>query len=199
MKPVSSAQIRQALPSDGDACAAIYKPFVEHTSVTFEYTPPDGTEFSRRIQSLEGRFPWLLWEEEGTILGYVYAAPHHERAAFQWDAEVSAYFSPEAQGKGMGTALYKLLFALLREMGYVRLYALITVPNPKSERFHRSMGFSPVCVYPRTGFKLGEWHDMIVMEKALRPLPPAPAPPGPYTPDLLKRLLEPDKAPLLTL
>lgn len=183
-------QIVQASPENGAACSEIYKPFVENTSVTFEYTPPDAEEFARRIASLQGKFPWLLCKKQGEVLGYVYASAHHPRAAFQWDVEVSAYFSPKAQGMGLGTAMYRLLFRLLREMGYLRVYALITVPNPQSRAFHQSVGFSQICLYPKTGFKLGEWHDMIVMEKMLDPLPENPQPPKAYTPALLEQVLQ---------
>lgn len=38
---------RHAALKDAEACAEIYRPYVEKTSVTFEYTPPDQTEIAR--------------------------------------------------------------------------------------------------------------------------------------------------------
>ena len=35
-------KIRTATPEDAEALAAIYTPYVENTSITFEYTVPSG-------------------------------------------------------------------------------------------------------------------------------------------------------------
>ena len=186
--------VRQGREEDGAAMASIYRPYVENTSVTFEYEPPSPEEFVRRMEERRGRLPWLVCGlekesigekdagEEGEIAGYVYASPYHERAAFQWDVEISAYFSQKFQGMGLGTCLYETIFSILRELGYLRVYAVIALPNEKSVGFHASMGFQEICRYPETGFKLGQWHDILVMEKLLCPLPKEPLPPRAYDP-----------------
>jgi phosphinothricin acetyltransferase len=49
---------------------------------------------------------------------------------------------------------------MLRRQGYFRAFAGITLPNPGSVGIHEAVGFLPLVVYPRVGFKLGEWRDV---------------------------------------
>lgn len=153
---------------DAEKLLAVYAPYITDTAITFEYDVPTPAEFAARIAGITQRYPWLVCEADGELAGYAYASPHLSRAAFQWDAELSIYVRPEYQRRGAATRLYRALIALLSEQGYYNLYARISVPNENSEAFHRAMGFSPVGVYPRTGYKLGAWRDMAVMELPLR-------------------------------
>ena len=161
--------IRQARPEDAAVLAGIYAPYVRDTAITFEYDPPDAAEFARRIRKTQEQFPYLVCEVDGKPQAYAYASHFHERAAFQWDAELSVYVAACAQQRGIGRALYACLIAFLQEQGYSTLYALITVPNDNSERLHAKLGFERAALYPRTGYKFGQWRDMIVMEKRLSP------------------------------
>ncbi len=172
---MSTVQIRTAQKSDVPALLGIYAPYIRNTSITFEYDVPSEEEFARRVENITKAFPWLLCEIDGKIAGYAYAAPYKTRAAFQWDAELSVYLSPDFHRMGIATALYGCIQAILKEQGYLNLYTLITVPNPVSIGFHESCGFRPLCVYHGTGFKFGAWHDMAVLEKQLAPLPQVPS------------------------
>ena len=118
---------------------------------------------------------------DGKPQAYAYASHFHERAAFQWDAELSVYVAACAQQRGIGRALYTCLIAFLQEQGYSTLYALITVPNDNSERLHAKLGFERAALYPRTGYKFGQWRDMIVMEKRLSPPFAPPEPPHAFS------------------
>ena len=169
--------LRMAVPADAPAMAAIYAPYVRETSISFEYEPPSPEEFTRRVEATLPQYPWLVCEADGKIVGYCYASPHHERAAFQWDAELSAYVDARFHRMGIASRLYKAITALLAAQGYYRLYSLITVPNPVSVGFHGAYGFSLIATYPATGYKLGAWHDMVVMERPLRELQEEPKPP----------------------
>ena len=84
---------------------------------------------------------------------------------------------PRFHRMGIASRLYKAITALLAAQGYYRLYSLITVPNPVSVGFHEAYGFSLIATYPATGYKLGAWHDMVVMERPLRELQEEPKPP----------------------
>lgn len=174
-------RIRLAQKEDAAVLAAIYAPYVRNTAVTFEYDPPDAAEFRRRIQAVQGQFPYLVCEENGIPKAYAYASRFHERAAFQWDAELSVYVAEGAQQQGMGRALYGCLMEFLQEQGYTTLYALITSPNDPSERMHTQLGFQKIAVYPQTGYKLGMWRDMTVWEKRMKPLPENPIPPRKFS------------------
>ena len=105
--------IRLARQADADDLLAIYAPYLS-TTVTFEYVLPSREEFSRRIADVQARFPYLVLEEDGQPVGYAYAHPLGQRAAYQWSGELSIYLSPAAAGKGGGRPLYLALMELLR-------------------------------------------------------------------------------------
>lgn len=173
---MKEVKIRIAEEKDAPALLDIYAPYINETAITFEYDLPPAEEFAGRIQAITRDFPWLVCEIDGRTAGYAYASHFKTRAAFQWDAEMSVYLSPEFHRLGIASALYDCLEDTLREQGYLNLYALITHPHPVSEGFHASRGYRPVGIYHSTGFKFDKWYDLIVLEKQLAPLPPAPAP-----------------------
>lgn len=79
--------LRIAAEADVSAMLAIYRPYVLTSTATFEYDPPGEEEFLRRYHDITAQFPWLLWEEDGQILGYAYASLPFSRAAYAWCAE----------------------------------------------------------------------------------------------------------------
>lgn len=171
------ALIRQATEDDAAQIQAIYAEIVRSTVISFEIEPPTVADMQARMRTTQERFPWLVCEHDGEVAGYVYAAAHHERAAYQWSVNVSVYIDPKHHRRGIGRALYTSLFALLRLQGFYNAYAGITLPNPGSVGLHESMGFEPVGIYKKVGFKFGAWHDVGWWSLALRPLDPDPADP----------------------
>ena len=165
--------IRPATAADLPEMREIYRPFVERTAVSFEYQVPTPEEFSLRFTQHIAQFPWLVWEEQGRVLGYAYAGAPWERAAYRWCAESSVYLAPEARGRGVGKALYQALEDILRRQGYRTLYALVTTDNEASIGFHEAIGFVRRAFFPNCGYKLGPWHGVVWLEKQLAP-PDAP-------------------------
>lgn len=159
--------IRQATVQDLPRILEIYGPYVENTAISFEYTVPTLAEFTRRFQEITARFPWLVWEEDGIILGYAYGSLPFERAAYQWSAEASIYLHSDACGKGIGRKLYAALEELLQKQGYRKVYAIITTANEASVAFHRAVGYRHTATFPDCGYKFGNWYGTIWMEKKL--------------------------------
>ena len=91
---------------DAAACAAIYAPYVRDTAISFEDIPPTPAEMAARIERLTNTHAWLVAENEHEILGYAYACPHRERAAYRWTTEVSAYVDARRRRHGAGRQLY---------------------------------------------------------------------------------------------
>ena len=164
----SPSSIRLATARDAGPVAAIYAPNVTETVISFESEPPDEDEMRRRIEATLGRYPWLVCERRGRVLGYAYAGAHGSRAAYQWSVDVSVYVHGEAHRMGVGRALYTSLFAVLEVQGFYNAYAGATLPNPASVGLHEAMGFRPVGVYRGTGYKMGAWHDVGWWHLALR-------------------------------
>lgn len=160
--------IRPATEKDLPEILAIYAPYVETSTATFEYDVPCLKTFTQRFFAYTAQFPWLVYEEEDRLLGYAYASAPFERAAFRWCAEPSVYLRPEARGRNIARQLYTVLEAILQMQGYQVLYALITDENKPSLRFHEKMGYTTVGNFPRCGYKFQRWLGLIWMEKPLK-------------------------------
>lgn len=160
--------IRVAKESDIPAMLAIYAPYVENTTVSFEYEVPTREEFTHRFSDITRQFPWLVWEEAGQVLGYTYACAPFERAAYRWCAEPSIYLAPQAKGRGIAQKLYRALEAILEKQGYQVLYALVTQENGPSLGFHEKMGYKKRMLLPDCGFKQGRWLGLFWLEKRLK-------------------------------
>jgi len=165
--------IRSVTVDDALAIQAIYAPYVAETIISFETILPTVEEMAARIQKTLVKYPWLVYESHErtnseqngashrpTIAGYVYASLHRERAAYQWSVDVSVYVHPAYQRRHIGRGLYTALFDLLRAQGYVNAYAGISLPNPSSVGIHTALGFEPIGVYQKVGYKFGGWYDV---------------------------------------
>ena len=157
--------IRIATEADVPEILAIYAPYIENTTVTFEYTVPSEEAFLQRFREITEQFPWLVWEEDGKILGYAYGSAPFSRDAYRWCAEDSVYLLPEAQGRGIGTRLCTALEKVLFYQGYQRIYALITAENQPSADFHKRLGYTLRGDFPDAGYKFGRWIGVIWMDK----------------------------------
>ena len=160
--------IRPATEKDIPEILAIYRPYVEHSTATFEYDVPCQRSFLQRFLDITAQFPWLVWEEEGQILGYAYASAPYSRAAFSWCAEPSIYLRESAKGRGIGSMLYRVLEEILARQGYQVLYALITSENRASLGFHEKMGYETKVDFPNCGYKFDRWLGLIWMEKRIK-------------------------------
>ena len=184
MEPV----IRTAAAEDAAALLNIYAWYVEHTAITFEYTVPSPAEFRRRISRTLEAYPWLCAEQDGKLLGYAYAGPFAERAAYGWAAEVSIYLARDARGQGLGRRLYMALEERLKAMGVLNLYAKVACPDVDDEyltwnsvEFHQHLGYTRAGLFTSCGCKFGRWYHLSCMEKLIGEHPENPAPVRPCT------------------
>lgn len=176
-------RIRAASPEDAEAIAAIYRPVVIETAISFELEPPSQQEMRARIEKTLQSLPWLVsLDGQGEVEGYVYASRHRERAAYQWAVDVSAYVRADARGRGVGRRLYEALFAELARLGYFQAFAGIALPNEASVALHESVGFEPLGIYRNVGYKHGRWRDVGWWQRALQPPRLSPEPPRRYDP-----------------
>ncbi|MDD2647778.1 MAG: GNAT family N-acetyltransferase [Eubacteriales bacterium] len=166
--------IRAATPYDAAALLEIYAPYVEKTAITFEYEVPSENEFRERIESTLRRYPYLVAESGGRIIGYAYAGEFHKRPAYGWAAETSIYVGRDCRRNGVGKALYERLEGALRLMGILSLCACIAYCDREDEHltqgsvhFHESLGYSMVGRFHKCGYKFSRWYDMVWMEKLI--------------------------------
>jgi len=171
--------IRMAGEDDSDDILAIYAPYVENTSITFEVEVPGSAEFLSRLRKIKSKYPYLVAGTGESIIGFAYAAELMERAAYQWNAGLSVYLRDGFSGCGLGTVLYRALIEFLKLQRFQSVYGVVTAPNPGSEKLHRKLGFKQVGRYEKAGYKCGSWHDVLFFEKHIgdhgdRPEPPRP-------------------------
>lgn len=160
-------KLRVANISDAKVLSEIYKYYVENTAISFEYTAPDVNEFSKRITDKLEKYPFIVAQEDGCVIGYAYASAFRERAAYGWDAELSIYLDSSKRCQGIGTRLYNALIDILKLQNYVSLYAGVTVPNPASTALHEKFGFNVVGTYHAVGYKNDCWLDVVWYEKTI--------------------------------
>lgn len=152
--------IRLATPADAAGILAIYAPYIESTSFTFETEVPSIEEFAERIQTYLINWPWLVCEVDDVIAGYAYATKYRERIAYQWSTESSVYIHNDYQRARIAQALYTVLFDILKKQGFRNVYAVINLPNEKSVVFHEYCGFKYFATYEKVGYKLGKWKNV---------------------------------------
>jgi phosphinothricin acetyltransferase len=156
--------IRDADQSDATACTAIYRPYVLDTAITFEIEPPTEADMARRIAAAVRSHAWLVAEADGEVFGYAYAVPFAVRPAYRWSCEVSVYLRTGRRRTGAGRALYRTLLPRLTERGFRVAVARTTLPNDASMGLHAALGFRPVGVHRRIGWKNGAWHDVAITQ-----------------------------------
>lgn len=170
--------IRLARATDAAAIAAIYRPYVEESRISFEEEAPEAAEIARRME--DPLHPWLVVEEGENVLGYASSSPYHRRPAYRWTAETSIYLSADAHGRRLGTLLLSRLVELLTAQRYVTAIGAIALPNPASIALHRRLGFAPAGIYRGVGFKRDQWTDVSLWQRDLAPRTSSPPEPLPY-------------------
>ncbi|MFC0240624.1 GNAT family N-acetyltransferase [Rhodopseudomonas telluris] len=166
---MSDLLVRPATPADLPAITAIYDEAVRAGTATFELTPPDLAEMTRRFETLTGGgFPYLAALLDGEVCGYAYAGPYRPRPAYRFTVENSVYLAPAAQRRSVGTALLRELIAQCEARGFRQMIAVIgDSANAGSIGVHRKTGFELIGVHRNVGLKFGRWLDTVMMQRAL--------------------------------
>lgn len=165
-------KIRMAKVEDAKELLDIYEPYVRNTAITFEYVSPSLQTFTERICNVLDKYPYLLAEKNGEVLGYAYADSFHERAAYNWAVETSVYIKMDKRNLGIGKILYNELENILKTQGILNLNACIACLNEEDEHisddslvFHKKCGYKYVGKFHKCGYKFNRWYDIVWMEK----------------------------------
>jgi L-amino acid N-acyltransferase YncA len=164
---------RPATTADAGAIAAIYNRHVTGTIVTFEEEPVAVDAMAARVTQGSASFPWLVWEDDGQVVGYAYGGAWRTRHAYRFAVETSIYVADSHHGRGIGRRLYDALLDDLGERGFHIALGCISLPNDASVALHEGCGFKKVGVFPAVGWKLGRWIDVGYWQRRLRDGAPA--------------------------
>ena len=180
--------IEKVTLSDATKLLDIYAPYVKETAISFETEVPSLSEFSKRIEDISSKFPYIKATIDGEIVGYAYATSFKGRAAYDWSVETTVYVRNDKKRSGIGKALYEALEKSLAQMGILNVNACIAVLKDLDDKnadphltndsyhFHIKEGYKLVGTFHDSGYKFGRWYDMIWMEKMLGEHNESPAP-----------------------
>lgn len=171
---MSCLKIRDAKVEDAERLVEIYSHYVTDTAVSFETEAPSVEEFGKRISKISAKYPYLVCEKDGVIVGYVYAGSYSPRAAYNWTVTTSIYVDKDMRGGGVGSALYDALEERLRKQGIVNLLAAIAYLDEEDEyithdsyKYHLRKGYEKVAHMKKVGKKFDRWYDILWLQKRL--------------------------------
>lgn len=165
---ITIIKIRKVNDKDYIDIREIYSYYISQTAVSFEYFVPSLEEFDNRVKKISSKYPYIVAEDDGQVIGYAYASdPYNDRMACSWDSDVSVYVRADYHGMGVGRRLYAVLEKMLEMLGYVNVYALVTGENKDSCRFHEKVGYTQAGCLPHTGYKMGRWHSIYFYAKLI--------------------------------
>ena len=166
-----AVHVRAGTEDDLPAVAAIYTHYVLKTTITFntEVRTPRAWVDRFRANVVDGPYDLLVAELEGRVAGYVETSQFRPKPAYDTSVEISVYVAPDAQGAGVGGALFGALFPLLEGRDFHRAYSVIALPNESSVRFHERWGFEHRGTLTEAGRKFGQYLDIAFYERALPP------------------------------
>lgn len=169
--------IRPVTDSDIEDILNLYTYYILNTTITFEEEVPSIEVFQKRVESIFDRYPFIVAEDEGKIIGFAYATQFRGRSAYRWLVEVAIYVDIHYQGKGAGKKLLEVLFDIIQKLGYYDIYSVITLPNDRSVKLFESFGFTKNTILKQAGYKHGRWCDAGIWVKHLREREAAPVEP----------------------
>lgn len=170
-EPDFAFAIRPAELPDLPAVRDIYRHYVLNSTVTFEERPKTLAQWRRMLrESAELRLPFLVAVSgTGAILGYAYAQPWKQRAAYRHTVESSVYLGPAAGGRGLGRALMEALIDAIRARGVREVIAVIADQGADaSVRLHERLGFTEIGRMGRVGEKFGRELGIVLFQLSLR-------------------------------
>ncbi len=161
--------IRDVADADLPAIQEIYAHHVLEGLASFDETPPDVAEITRRRDALkDAGHPYRVAEVGGVVKGYAYAGPYRPRPAYLHTVENSVYVDTGVLRLGIGHMLLEDLIGRCTELGYRQMIAIIgDSDNQASIGLHARLGFEKIGVLPSVGFKFGRWVDQVNMQRPL--------------------------------
>jgi L-amino acid N-acyltransferase YncA len=158
-------RVRAAQESDAGVIASIYNDGIAGREATFETEPRHAADFNERI--ISERYPLLVAELDGRLVGWAGLAPYSEREAYEGIAECSIYVASDARGRGVGTEICQRLAREAAGRGLRKLIGKVFPENLACVRMVGRCGFREVGLHHRHGRLDGEWRDVLLVERLL--------------------------------
>jgi L-amino acid N-acyltransferase YncA len=167
MSTGTKVSIRPATEADAAAIAEIYNQGIEDRVATYETELRSPEERCAWLRSIAGRYPALVAEAEGQVVGWAGAGPYRTRECYRGIGEFSVYVRRECRGQHIGDALLPALIAESERLGLWKLLSRIFLFNEASRALCRKHGFREVGVYEKHGKLDGRWLDVVIVERLI--------------------------------
>ena len=152
--------IRDVKLTDAEVICNIYNHYVENTIVTFDIDPLTISDFEEKIKSITAEFPFIVYEENGQIIGYAYGSKWRPKYAYRFSVESTIYLDKDHTGKGIGKVLYQELIERLKMQKVHNIFGVISLPNDGSVALHEKFGFKKSAHFAEVGWKFDKWIDV---------------------------------------
>ena len=159
--------IRPVHINDAQALLDIYNYYVLHTAVTFDIEPLTLEAFQNKLETINATYPFIVFEDNNTILGYAYGSRFRPKPAYDYVVESTVYVKHDAHGKHIGTELYAELIKELKQSHYKTVLGVLTIPNAASIKLHEKFGFQKVGELKDIGFKFNTWQTIGIWQLQL--------------------------------
>jgi len=156
--------VREAHNSDAQTIAEIYNHYIIHTAITFETETISPKEIVSRMEKYKQVGPYLVYEEDGEVIGYTYVSRFRERKAYENTIESTIYLKSGLGGRGIGSKLYLEMLDRVSTKYHV-IIGGIALPNDASVKLHEKCGFKKVAHFSEVGRKFGQWIDVGFWQK----------------------------------
>lgn len=159
--------LRHFTKDDIAALLDIYNYYVTNTVATFDIKPLKLQTFEKKLNDINSKYPFLIFEEEKQILGFAYASKFRPKPAYKFTVEATVYVKHTAHGKHIGSQLYKALIHELKQTDTHTILGVLTLPNEASIKLHQKFGFEEVAHLKELGYKFGAWHNVAIYQLRL--------------------------------
>ncbi len=160
--------IRDIEKRDYQRCMEIYNWYIQNTPYTLENEAHTVESFSERVERIKTRYPYIVCEDEGRVMGYAYLDPFGTRWGYRYTADLAIYVDKNFTGRGMGSILMEELLSRAEKSEIRDVIAVVTEENPGSIAFHEKMGFTIEGRFKGIADKFGRRFGVVYMQKNIQ-------------------------------
>lgn len=159
--------IRKAVLNDLQAMTDIYNDAILNSVATFDTEPKTNEEQQEWFLQHGGRYPLLVAEINGVVVGWVSLSEWSGRCAYADTVELSIYVHQAYRRKGIGK---QMLAGVIEEARRKQLHSIIARIESSNEIIIRMcgvQGFTHIGIMKEVGRKFNRLLDVAIMQKIL--------------------------------
>jgi len=163
-RPYFQLRVRPAVAGDAADIARIYLQATQDHLATFENFLMTADERARWVAEHVEKFPLLVAELNGRVLGWASLSPYHVRPRIEGIAELLIYIDRDYRRHGVGRELMRAIQAAGRAQGHHKLIGRFLAHNDAGRTLCRLAGWREVGVHQKHTRLDSGWHDVVVVE-----------------------------------